>query len=77
MCYHIQLRQPALKEPLDSKEALPLEDVWRSATTMSGAQCVMTYGGHLMPKLLADSWDSQVWSYINLVYIMIFFLVQL
>ena len=56
-CYHTQLS--ALKEPSDSKEALPLKDVWRSATAMSGAQCVMISGGLLMLKLHADSWDSQ------------------
>ena len=36
---------------------MPLVDVWRSATTMSGAQCVMTSGVHLMLKWPADSWD--------------------
>ena len=50
--------QLALKEPSDSKEAQPLLDVLRSVTTMSGAQCVMTCGVLLMPKWLADSWDS-------------------
>ena len=33
-------------------------DVWRSATAMSGGQCVMTYGALLMPMWSADSWDS-------------------
>ena len=33
-------------------------DVWRSATTTSGAQCVMTFGALLMPMWSADSWDS-------------------
>ncbi len=31
----------ALKEISDFKEALPIVDVWKYATTMSGAQCVM------------------------------------
>ena len=48
----------APKEPLDFKEALPLVDVWRSATVMSGEQCVMTFGALLMPMWSADSWDS-------------------
>ena len=42
-----------LKMPSDCKEALPFKDVWRSATTISGAQCVMTYGMLLMLKWLA------------------------
>ena len=46
------------KETSDSKKALPLEGVWRSATTISGAQCVMTSGMLLMLKWSADSWDS-------------------
>ncbi len=49
----------AHKEPSDFKEALPLKDVWRFVTVMSGGQYVMTFGVHLMLKLLADSWDSQ------------------
>ena len=48
----------ALKEPSDSKEALPRVDVWRSATAIPGAQCVMTYGVLLMLMWSADSWDS-------------------
>ena len=40
----------ALKEPSDFKEAIPLVDVWRSATTMLGAQCVMTSGTLQMLK---------------------------
>jgi hypothetical protein len=50
----------ALKEPSDCKEALPPEDVWRSATIISGAQCVMMHGVLLMLKWPADSWDSLV-----------------
>ena len=38
----------APKEPSDLKEALPLVDVWRSATMQSGAQCVMTCGAEVM-----------------------------
>ena len=49
---------PVLKEPSDFKEALPPVDAWRSATRMSGAQCVMTSLVHLMLKWPADSWDS-------------------
>ena len=33
-------------------------DVWRSATEMSGAQCVMISGALLMFRWRADSWDS-------------------
>ena len=36
----------------------PSVDVWRSATTMSGAQCVMTCGVLLMLMWSVDSWDS-------------------
>ncbi len=50
----------ALKEISDFKEALPLVDGWKSATTMSGAQCVMTSGALWMLKWLADSWDCPV-----------------
>jgi hypothetical protein len=50
--------QSAPKEPSDFKEALAVEDVWRSVTTMSGAQCVMMHGVLLMLKWPADSWDS-------------------
>jgi len=57
------LFQAALKEPSDCKEALPLRDVWRSATGMSGAQCVTTSGALLMLKWPADSWDSQALVY--------------
>ena len=49
----------AHREPSDSKEALAPQDVWRSATTMSGAQCVMTRGTIQMPGWLADSWGYQ------------------
>jgi hypothetical protein len=45
-------------EPSDLKEALPGVDVWRSATAISGAQCVMTSGVYKMPKWSAGSWDS-------------------
>jgi hypothetical protein len=40
-----------------SEEALPLVDVWRSATTTNGAQCVTTSGVLIMLKWLVDSWD--------------------
>ena len=52
------LDQLAHEEPSDSKEALALKDVLKSATIMIGAQCVMTPGVHLMLKLHADNWDS-------------------
>ena len=45
------------REPSDFKEALPLKDVWRSAMPMSGEQCVMTSGAHLMLKWPADNLD--------------------
>ncbi len=54
----IQFLQFALKDLSDFKAVLALWGVWKSATTMSGAQCVMTYGALLMPKWSADSWDS-------------------
>ena len=41
----------------DFKEALPIQDVWRSVITISGELCVMTFGAMLMPRLPADSWD--------------------
>ena len=44
-------------ETSDSKEALPIVDVWRSVTMISGAQCVMTSGMLLMLEWSADSWD--------------------
>ena len=44
------LEPPALKETSDFKEAMPLVDVWRSVTTISGAQCVMTCGTVMMLK---------------------------
>ena len=44
-----------LKETSDCKEALPLGDVWRSVTTTSGAQCVMTHGALKMHRLPADN----------------------
>jgi hypothetical protein len=56
------------KEPSDFKEALLSVGVWRSATTMSGAQCVMTFGALLMPMWSAGSWDllkTQVLRYID------------
>ena len=34
----------ASKEPPDFKGTMPLVDVWKSATTMSGGQCVMAIG---------------------------------
>ena len=37
---------------------MPLADVWRSATTISGGQCVMISGVFKMPKWHVDSWDS-------------------
>ena len=54
-CIKMMLVYPALelpvhKEPSDSKEAQPLQDAWKSATTMSGAQCVMTSLTPLMHK---------------------------
>ena len=48
-----------LKEPFDSKEVMPLEDVWRSATTTSGAQCVMTSGVLKKLKLFAETLDMK------------------
>ena len=33
------------------------KDAWRSATTISGAQCVMTPGVAQTLELPADSWD--------------------
>ena len=53
----------ALKEPSDCKEALPLRDVWRSATAMSGGQCAITTlipGITQMLESSACSWDYQV-----------------
>ena len=38
------------REPSDFKEAPLLRDVWRSAMPMSGEQCVMISGAHLMLK---------------------------
>jgi len=49
---------PAAEETSDYKEAPALRDEWRSATITYGAQCVMTFGEHLMLRLSADSWDS-------------------
>lgn len=40
---------PALKEPSDSKEAPLIVDVWKSATTISGVQRVMTSGAVSIP----------------------------
>ena len=51
----------APKEPSDLKEAMPLVDVWRSATMISGAQCVMTIGMLQMLKWSVDSWDLNPW----------------
>ena len=54
--------QAVLKVLSDSKEDLALallfKDVWRSATTLSGAQGVRMHGEHLMLEWLADSWDT-------------------
>ena len=53
----------APKELSDCKEAMPLWDVWRSATTMSGAQCAITTlipGIIQMPESSVCSWDYQV-----------------
>ena len=38
------------REPSDFKEVPALRDVWRSATPMSGEQCVMTSGAVSMPE---------------------------
>ena len=47
---------PALKDQSDLKDAQLLVDVWKSATSMSGALCVVIMIGDLqMPKLHADS----------------------
>ena len=46
-----------LKVTSDFVEALPLVGVWKSATTMPGAQCVMISGVVQMPELSVDSWD--------------------
>ena len=51
----------APKEPSDFKEAMLLVDVWKSATTISGAQCVMTIGMLPMLKWSVDSWDLNPW----------------
>ena len=51
------MEPPALKELSDFKEALPLVDVWRSATTISGERCVMTCGTAVMLKWHVDSLD--------------------
>ena len=40
-------------------EALALVGVWKSATTMSGAQFAMTYGTIQMLESPAGSWDWQ------------------
>ena len=47
------------KEPFDFKEAIPLVDVWRSATTTSGAQSVMTSGVLKRLKLFAATLDMK------------------
>ena len=47
----------APKEPSDSKEAPQHRDVWRSATTISGARCVMTCGELQMLTWLVGSLD--------------------
>ena len=40
----------AVRETSDFKEAMLRVDVWKSATTISGAQCAMTPGIALMLK---------------------------
>ena len=35
-------------------------DVWKSATTTSGALCAMTYSEYLMLPWPAGSWDSTI-----------------
>ena len=37
-----------------------LRDEWRCASTIHGAQCVMTCGTSGMQKWSADSWDCQL-----------------
>ena len=64
VCTQMMLESPALellafKEPSDFKEALPLKDVWRFVTAMSGALCATTSGITLMLELLVDNWDYQ------------------
>jgi hypothetical protein len=49
----------ALGEMSDCEEALSFKDVWRSATTMYGAQYVMCSGMKLMLEFSVDSWDCQ------------------
>ena len=51
----ISIKNCVFKELSDCKETQPLVDVWKSATTMSGAQCVMIYGDLLMLKWHADN----------------------
>ena len=51
------------KEPSDFVEALfqtQVMDVWRSATTTSGAQCAITYGVLQMLLWSVDSWGSAI-----------------
>ena len=56
LIFHSKLRHPALKDRSDYKETQILVDVWKSATSMSGIQCVEILNGDLlMPKLHADS----------------------
>jgi hypothetical protein len=57
VCVCVCVVQGAQLELSDCKEAPAPEGVWRSATTMSGAQCVMTSGVLLMLKWPADSLD--------------------
>ena len=64
MCYVLIVKYHAvLKETSDFKEAIPLRDVWRSATMVPGAQCVMTCGAHQMLELSVFSWNYQVQVY--------------
>ena len=52
----IKVKHPVIKDLSDCRET-PLQVVlWKSATSMSGVQCVVILiGDMLMPKLLADS----------------------
>ena len=52
----LEMPPVTLKEPSDFKEAMGPVDVWRSAMTMSGAQCVMTHLAMKRPLLLAGNW---------------------
>jgi len=60
------------KEPSDFREALPVVDVLRSATTMCGAQCVMISGVLLMHEWPADNSDFQ--QLVMFFFVLFFFL---